>query len=113
VQKWESLLLLIKTCTNVSSVIFYFKKPLATNFGKAHSEGLLPYAIKLAVKSPSISPLISSAFAPPNPLFQWYPQSKEISLNMGINAEARHLMHEVRDLIIVVVLVGTVKIRYM
>jgi hypothetical protein len=58
-------------------------KPLATNFGKTYSEGLLPYAIKLAVKSPSVSPLISSAFAP-YPLFQWYQQSKEILLNMGI-----------------------------
>jgi hypothetical protein len=39
-------------------------KTLATNFGKAHCEGLLPCAIKLAVKSPSVSPLISSAFGP-------------------------------------------------
>jgi hypothetical protein len=39
-------------------------KLLVTNFDKAHNEGLLPYAIKLAVKSPSVAPLISSAYAP-------------------------------------------------
>ncbi len=71
-------------------------KPLATNFGKTYSEGLLPYAIKLAVKSPSVSPLISSAFAP-YPLFQWYQQSKEILLNMGIKCWHSAFMHKVRE----------------
>jgi len=39
--------------------------------------------IELSRKSPSVSPLISSAFGP-YPLFQWYPQSKEILLNLGM-----------------------------
>jgi hypothetical protein len=34
------------------------------------------YLLKLAVKSPSLSPPIPSAFTP-YPLFQWYPQSKK------------------------------------
>jgi len=37
--------------------------------------------IELSKKSPSVSPLISSAFAP-YPLFQW--QSKEVLLNLGM-----------------------------
>jgi hypothetical protein len=39
--------------------------------------------LELSVKSPSVSPPISSAFAP-YPLFQWYPQSKEILLDLGM-----------------------------
>jgi len=39
--------------------------------------------LELSVKSPSVAPLISSAFTP-YPLFQWYPQSKEILLNLGM-----------------------------
>jgi hypothetical protein len=98
IAEWESLLLLIKTCTNFSSVIFYFKKPLATNFGKAHSEGLFTLCNKVSCKVTLCFTPLSPLLSPPLiPLFQWYPQSKEISLNMGINAEARHLMHKVRD----------------
>jgi hypothetical protein len=55
------------------------------------------HLIELSVKSPSVSPPISSAFAP-YPLFQWYLQSNEILLNMGLRV------------IIVVVQVGAVKI---
>jgi hypothetical protein len=55
------------------------------------------HLIELFVKSPSVSPPISSAFNP-YPLFQWYSQSKEILLNMGLRV------------IIVVVQVGAVKI---
>jgi hypothetical protein len=39
--------------------------------------------LELSIKSPSFSPLISSAFTH-NPLFQWYLQSKEILLNLGM-----------------------------
>jgi hypothetical protein len=39
--------------------------------------------LELSIKSPSVSPPISSAFAP-SPLFQWYPQSKENLLDLGI-----------------------------
>ncbi len=35
--------------------------------------------------SPSVSPPISSAFAP-YPIFQWYQQSKEILLNLGMKS---------------------------
>jgi hypothetical protein len=41
------------------------------------------HTIDLSVKSPSVSPPISSAFTP-YPFFQWYPQSKEILLNLGM-----------------------------
>jgi hypothetical protein len=54
------------------------------------------YLLKLAVKSPSLSPPIPSAFTP-YPLFQWYPQSKKLLLNLSIT--------------IVVVQVGAVKIN--
>jgi hypothetical protein len=35
----------------------------------------------------------------PYPLFQWYPQSKEILLNLSMkwNAETQHLMCKVRE----------------
>jgi hypothetical protein len=37
-------------------------------------------------------------FRPPYPLFQWYPQSKEILLNLGmLNDETQQLMHKVRE----------------
>jgi hypothetical protein len=39
--------------------------------------------IELSIKSPSVSLPISSAFAPYT-LFQWYPQSKEILLNLDM-----------------------------
>jgi hypothetical protein len=45
---------------------------------------------KLSVKSPSFSPPIPSDFTP-YPLFQWYPQSKEILFNA-------YLMHNVQEL---------------
>jgi hypothetical protein len=47
---------------------------MVTNFG---------HIIKLSVKSPSLSPPISSPFTP-YPLFQWYPQSSEILLNLSM-----------------------------
>ncbi len=56
------------------------------------------HLIELSIKSPSVSPLISSAFSC-YPLFQWYSQSKEILLNMGSRV------------IIIVVQVGAVKIH--
>jgi len=39
--------------------------------------------LECSVKSPFVSPPISSAFAP-YPLFQWHLQNKEISLNLGM-----------------------------
>ncbi len=53
------------------------------------------YLLKLAIKSPSLSTPIPSAFTP-YPLFQWYPQSNKILSNLTI--------------IILVVQVGAVKI---
>jgi hypothetical protein len=54
------------------------------------------YIIEVYVKSPSVSPPISSPFAP-YPLFQLYPQSKEILLNLGMKCWNQHLMHKVRE----------------
>jgi len=53
---------------------------------------------------------VTLCFAP-YPLFQWYPQSKEILLNLGMKMlKLRILMHKVRRVIIVLVQVGAVKI---
>jgi hypothetical protein len=41
------------------------------------------YILELSIKSPSVSPPISSPFAP-YPLFQWYSQNNEILLNLGM-----------------------------
>ncbi len=41
------------------------------------------YLLKLAVKSPLVSPRIPSAFTP-YPLFQWYSQSKKFMLNLSM-----------------------------
>ncbi len=43
----------------------------------------LKNVIELSIKSPSVLHPISSAFAP-YPLFQWYPESNEILLNLGM-----------------------------
>jgi hypothetical protein len=66
--------------------------------------------MELFVKLPSVSPPISSAFGP-YPLFQWYPQSNEILLNLGMKCWNSALNAQgSRQLIIVVVQVGAVKI---
>jgi len=64
--------------------------------------------LELSPKSPS-----SPSLSPPCPLFQWYPQSKEILLNLSMNADSQHLMHAqgLRVLIVVVQVVGAVKIH--
>jgi hypothetical protein len=41
------------------------------------------YLLKLSVMSPPVSPPISFAFVP-YPFFEWYPQSNESLLNLGM-----------------------------
>jgi hypothetical protein len=65
--------------------------------------------LELSVKSPSVAPLISSAFTP-YPLFQWYPQSKEILLNLGMKCWNSAFNAQGSRVIIVVAQVGPVKI---
>jgi hypothetical protein len=65
--------------------------------------------IELSVKSPSVSPPISSAFTP-YPLFQWYPQSREILLNLGMKCWNSAFNAQGSRVIIVVVQVRAVKI---
>jgi hypothetical protein len=55
---------------------------------------------KVTMSSPSLWGLLST----PYPLFQWYPQSKDILINLSMkcynsvwNAHTQHLMHKVRD----------------
>jgi hypothetical protein len=67
------------------------------------------YLLELSEKSPSLSPRIYSAFAP-YPLFQWYLQSKEISLNLGMKWWNSAFNAQGSRVIIVVVQVGAVKI---
>jgi hypothetical protein len=70
---------------------------------------LVSFKIALSVKSLSVSPPISSAFGP-YPLFQWYPQSKEILLNLGMKCWNSAFNAQGSNVIIVVVGVGAVKI---
>jgi hypothetical protein len=46
----------------------------------------------------------------PYPLFQWYPQSKEILLNLSMKCWTQHLNAQGSSVIIVVVHVGAVKV---
>jgi hypothetical protein len=65
--------------------------------------------IELSVKSPSLCPLFGRAFTP-YPLFQWYPQSKEILLNLSIKYWKIAFNAQGSRVIIVVVQVGVAKI---
>jgi hypothetical protein len=65
--------------------------------------------LELSVKSPSISPPVSSAFTP-YPLFQSYPQSKEILLNLGMECWNSAFNAQGSRVIIIVVQVAEVKI---
>jgi len=65
--------------------------------------------VEYSVKSPSVSPPISSAFAP-YPLFRWYPQSKENLLNLDMKCWNSALHAQGSRLIRVVVQVPAVKI---
>ncbi len=67
------------------------------------------WILELSVKSPSLSPPISSGFVP-YPLFQWYPQSKEILLNLGTKCWNSAFNAQGSRVITVVVQVGEVKI---
>jgi hypothetical protein len=73
---------------------------------KGHSMDCL---LKLSVTSPSLSPPIPSAFIP-YPLFQWYPQSKEILSNLSMKSWYSAFNAQGSRVIIVVVQVGAVKI---
>jgi hypothetical protein len=52
--------------------------------------------LELSIKAPYLNPVFGPAFTP-YPLFQWYPQSKEILLNGAWNAETQHLMYKVQE----------------
>ncbi len=67
------------------------------------------YLLKLYVMSPAVSPPISFAFVP-YPFFQWYPQSKEIWLNLGTKWWNSAFNAQGSRVIIVVIQVGAVKI---
>jgi len=64
--------------------------------------------LELSIKSPSVSPPISSAFAP-YPLFQWYPQSKENLLDLGMKCSNSAFNAQSSRVILIVVQVGAVK----
>jgi hypothetical protein len=66
-------------------------------------------ALELSIKSPSVSPPISSVFGP-YPLFQWYLQSKEIWLNLGMKCWNSAFNAQGSRVIIVVGQVGAVRI---
>jgi hypothetical protein len=64
---------------------------------------------ELPVKLPSVSPSISSSFTP-YPLFQWYLQSKEILLNLGMRCWNSIFNAQGLRIIIAVVQVGAANI---
>jgi hypothetical protein len=82
-------------------------------FMKNHEQEILEWdetvLIELSLHSPSVSPPISSAFAPYR-LFQWYPQSKEILLNLGMKCWNSAFNAQSSRVIIVIVQVWEVKI---
>jgi hypothetical protein len=67
------------------------------------------YLFQETIESPSVSPLISSAFTR-YPLFQWHLQSKEILLNLGMKCWNSAFNAQGSRVSIVVVQVGPVKI---
>ncbi len=59
------------------------KSPKRHGFTVTRGEHVLPnnnYTLQKSVKSPSLHPVFVPPFTP-KPLFQWYPQSKEILFN--------------------------------
>jgi hypothetical protein len=62
---------------------------------------------ELSVKSPSVSPPISSSFAA-DPLFHWYPQSKEVLLNLSM--KCWNSIINAQSLRVIIAVVGAVKI---
>jgi hypothetical protein len=87
---FHSAIILILLCCNISQVDNFF------------------HALELSIKSPSVARPISSAFAP-YPLFEWYPQSKEILLNLGMKCWNSAFDTQGSRVIIGVVQVGAVK----
>ncbi len=67
------------------------------------------YTVKLYLKSPSLSPPILFDVTS-YPLFEWYQQSKEILLNLGMKCWNWAFNAEGWRVIIIVVQVGAVKI---
>jgi hypothetical protein len=59
-------------------------------------------AIKLSVKSPSLSPLILSAFTP-HPLFERYQQSEEILIDLNMKCSNSAVNAQGSRVIVVVV----------
>jgi hypothetical protein len=84
---------------------YHFPKPKTTRVSSFNSLG----TTELSIKCPSVSPPYSSAFVP-YPLFQWYPQSKEILLNLGVKCWKSAFNAQGSRVIIVIVQVGAVKI---
>jgi hypothetical protein len=66
-------------------------------------------SIELSQKSPCLHPVFGSPFTP-YPLFQWYPQSKEILLNLSMKCWNSTADAQGLRVIIVVVQAGAVKI---
>ncbi len=96
---WQSTFWWVFNCIGVLGYKVFF----LTNFS------IFFHIWELYVKLPSVSPPISLAF-PPYPLYQWYPQSKEILLNAGMKLWNLAFNAQGSRVIIVVVQVGVVKI---
>jgi hypothetical protein len=68
-----------------------------------------PKTIELSLKSPCLHPVFGPPFPPP-PLFQWYPQSKEILLNLNMECWNSAFNAQGSGVLTVVVQVGAVKL---
>jgi hypothetical protein len=56
------------------------------------------YNIRVILKVTLFSSCLWASFHPPIPLFHWYPQSKEILLNLHMNCwNSPKLMHKIRE----------------
>jgi len=83
-----------------------FKSMMKQSTKVLKSKGGKPIKVKSHPLFQPLSPLLSS----PNPSFQWYPQSKEISLTLSMKCWNSSFHAQGLRLIIVVVQVGAVKI---
>ncbi len=101
------------TISNLEMCVINWNETQLECFLKNQEQEILEWEetvlIELSRQSPSVSPPISFAFAP-YPLFQWYPQSKENLLNLGMKCWNSAFNGQGSRVIIVIVQVSEVKI---
>jgi hypothetical protein len=84
----------------------WVKQPAPLLLGQLHHQIILQI-LELPIKSPAVHPVFGPVFTP-YPLFQWYPQSNEILLNLSMKCRNSAFNAERWRVIVVVVQVGAV-----